>query len=48
MKQTCENCRFKTGNKCAKYCIIVNEDYKACNDFAEKTKINESRIQLND
>lgn len=48
MQKTCETCRFKNGKTCVKFTIVVNEDYKACNDWAEKTKLNESKIQLND
>ena len=46
----CANCRFCKNNQCVKFNIVVDEDYKACNDYAEKQEINESRvrIQLND
>ena len=46
----CKDCRFFNG-KCVKYPVNVNEDCKACNDFAESIAIQEStqvRMQLND
>lgn len=47
---TCKDCRFFENNKCAKFNIIVNEDYKICNDFAESKPLNEStnKIKLYD
>lgn len=51
MEKTCKNCRFMHESKCVKFNIVVNEDYKACNDFAD-THLNESftkgKMQLND
>lgn len=50
MEKTCNECRFYDG-KCIKYPVNVNKDCKACNDFAESMKIQESapvRMQLND
>ena len=40
--KTCKDCRFCEKKKCAKFNIIVDENYKTCNDFAEKNVINES------
>ena len=47
---TCKDCRFNDCNKCVKFGIIINEQYKACNDYASTNYINEScdKIQLND
>lgn len=46
---SCKDCRFFNCNKCVKFSIVVNEDYKPCNDFAEKQIINETvKMQLND
>lgn len=46
----CSQCRFYASGKCVKFSIVVNEDYKPCNDFAEKATLNETvqKIQLND
>lgn len=50
MEKTCNTCRFYC-DKCVKFNIQVNENYKACNDYAEKHSLDESinkRMQLND
>lgn len=50
MEQKCKNCRFFNG-ACVKFSVNVNEDCKACNDFAESVSMQESapvRMQLND
>ena len=46
----CKDCRFFNVNKCVKFNVTVNEGFKGCNDFAEKTPINEStqKIKLYD
>ena len=40
--KTCKDCRFCDKKHCAKYKIVVDENYKICNDFAEKLTISES------
>lgn len=48
--EKCKTCRFFNGT-CVKFAVNVNEDCKACNDYAAKADLNESvpvRIQLND
>jgi len=48
--EKCKTCRFYQG-KCVKYPVNVNEECKACNDYAAAKDINESvpvRMQLND
>lgn len=50
MEKTCKDCRFCNSSMCTRFNITVNENYKKCNDFAEKTIINESmqKIKLYD
>ena len=50
MTKTCKDCRFCENKNCARFGIVVNENYKICNDFAERTIINEScqKIKLYD
>lgn len=50
MEKTCKTCRFFKTN-CVKFAVNVNEDCKACNDYAEAMAMQEStpvRMQLND
>lgn len=50
MDKTCNTCRFFNGT-CVKFAVNVNEDCKACNDYAESIPMTESapvRMQLND
>ena len=51
MNKICKNCRFKNENNCVKFNIKIEENFKACKDFAD-TCLNESftkeKIQLND
>lgn len=42
MNNTCKDCRFCDKNQCVRFNVVVNENYTPCNDFAEKTIINES------
>lgn len=50
--KTCGTCRFANTSKCVKFGIIIQENYKACNDYADAKPLNEStnngRIQLCD
>lgn len=51
MNKTCVDCRFCENNNCVRFSIVVNENYVACDGFAEKTKLNESvntKIKLHD
>lgn len=52
MTKTCGTCRFANTSKCVKFGIIIQENYKACNDYADAKPLNEStnngRIQLCD
>lgn len=52
MTNICKDCRFFETEECKKYNIKVSESFIACNDFFNKTVINEStsirKIQLND
>ena len=48
---TCKDCRFCENKKCVKFNIVINEDYKVCNDFAASVPLNEDlnkKIKLYD
>ena len=51
MNKICKNCRFMQESKCVKFNVNVNEDYKACNDFADiclNESFSKEKMQLND